>query len=143
MKQHNIQDATIDARAIIENADQIQETLTLIGTEAVMAEYEFTKYKKSSKNSKNAIKSLSVAVDKQLFTQQNKKALSDGVVIGEETNKTRTLSNTPGGEMTPALFAQHAKQVAENAKLKTTILNKKQIEKMRLRKFQLQQVQHL
>lgn len=127
MKQHNIQDATIDARAIVESADQLQETLTLIGTEATMAKYEFTKYKKRSKDS---INSLSVAVDKQFFTKENKKALSDGVIIGEEANKTRTLSNTPGGEMTPALFAKHAKKEGESAKLKTTILNKKQIEKL-------------
>ena len=127
MKQHNIQDATIDARAIVENADQLQETLQLIGTEAIMAEYEFTHYKKKSKDS---IQSLSVAVDKQFFTKEHKKALSDGVIIGEETNKTRTLSNIPGGEMTPAIFARHAKQEGKSAKLKTTILNKKQIEKL-------------
>ena len=132
MKKHNITKATIDARSIIHDESQLNETLRLIGCEAMMADYEFNRYKKNQDQKKKTDKvlMLSIAVDKQFMTKQNKDALQDGVIIGEQTNGTRTLSNTPGGDMTPSIFSQHAKQASQGTKLKVSIFNKQQIEKM-------------
>ena len=132
MKKYNITKATIDARSIIQDQDQLEETLRLIGCEALMAYYEFNQYKRNHAQTKNSDRplTLSVAVDKQFFTKQNKDALQSGVIVGEEVNNTRTLSNTPGGDMTPSIFSKHAKQASKGTTLKMSVFNKQQIEKM-------------
>jgi len=40
-----------------------------------------------------------------------------GLIIGEETNRCRELSNTPGGDMTPAQLAAHARAVASGTRV--------------------------
>lgn len=60
------------------------------------------------------------------------KGLQRGLIIGEETNNCRMLCNTPGGEMTPAVLAADAVKTGKRVGFKTSILGKKEIEKLKM-----------
>jgi leucyl aminopeptidase len=53
-----------------------------------------------------------------------------GKVIGEEVNKTRELSNTPGGDMTPKGLAQAAKNASKGLPITVTTLTLAQMQKL-------------
>lgn len=129
MKRANIKSATIDAMSILDSENDLIQTLNMIGIEATMADYDFSKYKKN-KDGSFQIESLSVAVASEYFDSKHKKAIEEGCVIGAEVNKTREIINVPGGDMTPAVLASHTKKESKNTKLKISILNKSQIERL-------------
>ena len=103
---------------------RLTETIT---TQFEIANFEFLKYKTSEE------KQIFV---KKIFILYNgkanlKQAIETGKIIGEEINKARNLSNTPGGEMTPTKLAASALKESKN-KLKVSILNEKNIEKLKM-----------
>ncbi len=64
--------------------------------------------------------------------QKVRDALASGARIAEGVALARDLVNTPGGELTPAMLAATAKEIAETENLKLTILKEKDIERARL-----------
>ena len=42
------------------------------------------------------------------------------------------ISNTPGGDMTPQILAAHAKRLSKNTSIKTSVLGKKDIQKLKM-----------
>jgi len=84
----------------------------IIAENIVMANYEFSLYKKSTVR-RGGLRQLVLVVDKQ--EQSNLSAgLKIGLVVGEQVNLARDLGNIPGGDMTPSLLANKA--VAEGKK---------------------------
>lgn len=53
--------------------------------------------------------------------------------MGEEVNKTRTLANTPGGDMTPVILAQKAKEAVRGMPVKVKIFGEKEMERLNMR----------
>ncbi|KKQ87759.1 MAG: putative cytosol aminopeptidase, partial [Parcubacteria group bacterium GW2011_GWF2_38_8] len=60
-------------------------------------------------------------------------AILKGAVIAEEVNKTRSLSNTPGGDMTPQILASKAKEAVKGLPVKVTVLGEKEMEKQNMK----------
>ena len=60
------------------------------------------------------------------------RAVERGVVLGECSNVARELSNEPGNTLTPAVFAERAKTVAESAGLSVEVLDEKRIADLRM-----------
>jgi leucyl aminopeptidase len=54
-------------------------------------------------------------------------ALERGRLLGDYTNRARTLSNAPGNELTPIVFAERARAIATEAGLKVEVLDETQI----------------
>jgi leucyl aminopeptidase len=52
--------------------------------------------------------------------------------VGEEVNKCRELANTPGGDMTPAVLAAHAKKEAKGTGATVKVLSQKDMEKLKM-----------
>lgn len=103
------------------------ELAEIIGSQLDFANYEFTEYK--SKKENNLVKEIFIlGIDSSL-----QKAILKGVVIAEEVNKTRTLSNTPGGDMTPKILAQKAREAVKDLPVKVTVLGEKEMEKQKMR----------
>src|SRR3989344_7818606 len=82
-----------------------QELGELIGIQLDFANYEFTEYKTPPKDG--------FPLSREDFvigaSTEAQKAILKGHAITEEVNKTRSLANTPGGDMTPTILAKKAK----------------------------------
>ena len=101
----------------------------LIGSQLDFANYEFIEYKTPTKEGFNFIKEIVILG----VNKEEEKAILKGHIIAEEVNKTRTLSNTPGGDMTPQILAQKAKEAVKGLPVKITVLGEKEMEKQNMR----------
>lgn len=101
----------------------------IIGSQLDFANYEFLKYKTEPKENNSLIKEIIVSGAKK----EVQNAILKGHTIAEEVNKARTLSNIPGGDMTPEILAKSAKEAAKNLPIKVTILGEKEMERLNMR----------
>lgn len=110
-------------------ANNETEASKVFGLNAVLADFDFNIYKEKPKEGWPEIKTIYLAAinhqDKQVKT-----GLEQGIIIGEETNGCRRLANIPGGDMTPALLAEAAKNLANKNKLKIKILEEEDMRKL-------------
>ncbi len=116
----------------------------LIGSQLDFANYEFVEYKTPTEEGFNFVKEIIISgidspKDGLLGTPQRpsfgdiEKSILKGHTIAEEVNKTRTLANMPGGDMTPQILAQKAKEAVKNLPVKVTVLGEKEMEKQKMR----------
>ncbi len=113
------------------------ETVTAAGalTEGgALAAYEFDLYKTKKKDPEKEARETRVDL---LPTQKSDakavgKAIADGKVLAECINLARTLGNTPGNLMTPALLANAAVKAAKGTKLKVTVWDRARIKRERM-----------
>ncbi len=59
-------------------------------------------------------------------------AIERGRVLGECTNVARSLSNAPGNELTPRVFAERAEAIGKASGLSVTILDEKEIARLEM-----------
>ncbi len=92
-----------------------------------LAAYEFTKYK--SKAPKQVLTEI-------LITDVTDPAIAKWILHGETiavyANRCRDIANTPGGDMTPALLGDAAKQVLAGTKATVKVLDLKAIQKLKM-----------
>lgn len=100
----------------------------IIGSQLDFANYEFNKYKTPPKEGFNLIKEFFVSGT----TKEVEKAILKGNVVADEVNKTRSLSNMPGGDMTPSILATKAKEAVKGLPVKVTVLGEKEMEKQKM-----------
>ena len=72
---------------------------------------------------------LSAPSEKQKAVQ---KGLKTGQILAESTNFAKRLANYPGNLMTPSILANEIKKQTQNTKIKTTVWDKKRIEKEKM-----------
>jgi leucyl aminopeptidase len=100
----------------------------IIGTQLDFANYEFNKYKTKPKEGFSEIKEVIIAGG----NKDVEKAIQKGHIITEEVNKTRSLSNTPGGDMTPEILAKKAREAVKGLPVKVTVLGEKEMKKQNM-----------
>ena len=100
----------------------------IIGSQLDFANYEFTDYKTPPKEGFPSIKEAFIFGTKQ----DVENAILKGAEIALEVNKTRTLANTPGGDMTPEILAEKAKEAVKGLPVKVTILGEKEMAKEKM-----------
>lgn len=96
-----------------------------------LANFEFSKYKTLPTGEPFFVSEINFPLVMKESLEINK-GLQRGLIIGEETNNCRMLCNTPGGEMTPTVLAAAAEKAGKRAGFKTSILGKKEIEKLKM-----------
>lgn len=122
----NLED--FQTRETQKNRKALAETLAI---QLETANFEFTKYKTPPPEGHFLMEETQVFSSK--FQGNLREVLSTGQIIGEEINNSRNLSNTPGGDMTPALLAKEAEKVAGKIpSLKTSILDEPEIKKLKM-----------
>lgn len=130
MKRAGLDEATLIAESILGPGNLIEES-ELIGTEATMADFSFNQYKSAPEEGWATVKTISIAIDiSPSELKEAEGALAKGIIIGEETNHTRHLSNTPGGDMTPAKLADEARRAARLTGMKVVIFQEPQIKRL-------------
>lgn len=98
----------------------------IMAEQFVIANFDFDKYKKEKGRSEiSEILIIGAPAN-------TKKEFEKGILVGEEVNKARELSNTPGGEMTPELLAQKAKEAVKGTKVKVSIFDEKKIKQLKM-----------
>jgi len=105
-----------------------EELAEIIGTQLDFANYEFIDYKTPPPEGFSFIKEVFILN----ISKDAEKAILKGHTIAEEVNKTRTLANTPGGDMTPQILAQKAKEAVKDLPVKVTVLGEKEMEKQNM-----------
>ena len=101
----------------------------IIGTQLDFANYEYVEYKTQTEDGRGSINEIIIlGTDKE-----TQKAILKGNIIAEEVNKTRSLSNTPGGDMTPQILGRKAKEAVKGLPVKVTVLGEKEMERLNMR----------
>jgi leucyl aminopeptidase len=127
-KSHKLKNISLnwaDIRALTAAEITDQELGEIAGTAFHMAAFEFDTYKTKSVD-KISLETMHV-LD---ATREGQAGLAHGSIVGDEVNATRTLSNTPGGDMTPALLAEAAKKALEGTTATVEVLGRAEMEKL-------------
>src|SRR3989339_534309 len=90
----------------------------IIGSQLDFANYEFNKYKTPPKEGFPLIKEIFILG----ASKETQKAILKGNIVADEVNKTRSLSNMPGGDMTPSILAAKAKEAVKGLPVVVTVL---------------------
>lgn len=101
-----------------------------VATNALMANFEFIKYKTPPKEGYSFVEEIEAIAGTP--NKDIAEGIRRGAIIGEEINNCRDLSNTPGGDMTPRALAEHALKASAGLGIKTTILDEKKIQALRM-----------
>lgn len=131
-KKHGIKKIAVDFNDFlfpkIQNTDW-KDLASLLVQNFVLANYEFNRYKTPPKEGWRYVAEVTIvsAPDPAI-----KKGVQKGILIGEEMNACRELANTPGGEMTPIVLAQKAKEAAKGTKVSVKIFGKKEMTAMKM-----------
>ncbi len=88
-----------------------------------MANFEFMQYKTPPEDGWMLVETVSIIG----APAEVSGPLSAGQIIAAEVNATRTLSNTPGGDMTPALLADAAKTAVQGTSATVEVLDAAQM----------------
>ncbi len=96
-----------------------------VATQFELANYEHVTYKTAPPDGWNFVETAYVYAERNVG-----KALERGRIIGVETNAARELSNTPGGEMTPAMLAKAAEAAGKESGVKVAVLDEKEMRKL-------------
>ncbi len=106
-----------------------KDAAAVFAANALLASFDFNKYKEVPKEGWPEIKTIYLAADPKDF-KEIKEGIKEGLITGEETNKCRALANTPGGDMTPTHLAAAAVKAAKEGGFKSKILGEKEIKKL-------------
>ena len=112
--------------------DRTSEDLIQLAAENFeMANFDFNIFKTEPKEGWHAVEEILLY---ERSSTALEKAVRKGQEIGRAVNACRTLANTPGGDMTPTLLAAAARTAARSvgagAKIKVTVLGRKEMQKL-------------
>lgn len=114
---------------ISEFATPASQDLQAFAANALMADFEYTKYKEAPKDGWPEVKAIFLGVETGRM-EEIKKEIGQGMIIGEEVNACRELANTPGSDMTPAKLAAAAAAAGRRTGVKVKILDETGIKKL-------------
>lgn len=103
------------------------ELSSIIAQNFEMANFEFNFYKKIPKDGWNFVEEILIYGS---ISAEMKKGFEKGKTIGEEINKCRALSNTPGGDMTPSHLALKAKEALKGLDVSIKVFDEKEMKKI-------------
>lgn len=129
--KHNQKSADILAESFItKKAKDINEICKALSTALILSNYTCNEFKKKTKENKE-VKELFICLSSKK-SSSCEKAVKEGIILGESTNFARKLGNYPGNLMTPSILANEIKEKTKNTKIKTTVWDKKRIEKEKM-----------
>lgn len=103
------------------------ETLSLIVRNLLMSEFEFIYYKEKPPEDWPKIEEI-VLIAKT--SQPLQSAFQEGIILGEEINSCRKLTNMPGGLISPRKLAEEARKLAKASGFKVEVLGQEKMKKL-------------
>lgn len=121
------------AHLAMEDADLAE----LLAVNARMADYAFRDFLTEPKEGWPGIAEIIlVNVGEKKRDQNVDKKIAEGVrrglIIGEEVNRARHIATMPGGKMTPAILAAHAKQSVKGLPVKVSVLDEPAMKRLKM-----------
>lgn len=113
--------ADVELQSLVEN----EELLLAIAEGCALSNYQFIKYK--SEQDFNALKNIVV-----VSTQMKKTAVTELEILVEAVCKARNLVNEPQSHLNAIGFADEMKKMGKAASFRVEVLNKKQIEALKM-----------
>ncbi len=104
-----------------------QAALRTVAENAVIANYEFAKYKTLKRD-----KPVAELMITEIIDAEDKAALAYGETVGMYVNHARDLANTPGGDMTPQVLAKGVQKLASGTRVAVKVLGVREIEKLKM-----------
>jgi len=101
----------------------------------LMAYYSFEHLKTGKKKNKIEVKEIKVLEDRRSNVREVLAGASYGKIRAEAANYTRELQSEPANRATPSYLEEEAKKIAEENKLKCSILDEKELKKLGLNLF--------
>lgn len=128
-KERNIKRVAIDLEQFRFDGVELddKELGRLFAENVLMANYEFNSFKTKPKEGWKQIEEIIISSN---VTPALKEGIKTGTIVGEEVNKCREISNTPGGDMTPTLLAKKATEAVKGTSVKVTVLGIKEMQKL-------------
>lgn len=105
------------------------EIASLVAQNLEMANFSFNKFKTKPKEGWGDMTEIIIC---GISSKAERLGFIKGQTIGKAVNDCRTLSNTPGGDMTPSILAKVAQKALKGLKTKVTILGQKELEKQKM-----------
>lgn len=105
------------------------EIAELLAANFELANFEFVKYKTKPKEGWDFVEEMEIG---GRLSAEIKRNFETGRAIGQWVNYCRTLANTPGGEMTPAILANEARKIARSNRLRIRVLDEKAMKKLKM-----------
>lgn len=125
-RQYKLKDIGLDFFQLDFKLDDYSKA-RIIAENLIMANFEFIEYKTDKKDI-SFVNDVYILGD---ISKEAQKGFNDGTLIGQSVNDARVLANTNGGAMTPEILADYAKKISSrNKKIKTTVLEKKDMQKL-------------
>jgi len=97
---------------------------------AILGNYRFDHYRSENADSPKDIRSLTILAAQPNQVANLKTGVKRGEASAQATSLARDLCNHPANVMTPTRVAQEAKKIAKEGKVKLTVLERKDQEKM-------------
>ncbi len=113
--------ADVELQSLVEN----EELLLAIAEGCALSNYQFIKYK--SEQDFNTLKNIVV-----VSTQMKKTAVTELEILVEAVCKARNLVNEPQSHLNAIGFAEEMKKMGKAASFRVEVLNKKQIEALKM-----------
>ncbi len=134
LNHHGQKAADIFMESLIgKNTNDWEKMCQALTEGAILTSYKCNELRKSDKKNqaKKGLTELYLRIPSNKHTV-SQKGIKTGQILGEVTNFSKRLANYPGNLMTPTILANEVKKQTQNTKIKTTIWNKKKIEKERM-----------
>jgi leucyl aminopeptidase len=107
------------------------DTAQAVAEGMVLALYRFDKFK-TEENDRKDVTALTLVAQNREQARAVQRGAEIGRILGESTNFARSLVNHPSNEMTPTILAEQAHQMAREHGLKCEVLDRKDMEKLRM-----------
>ena len=131
LKKHNQKTADVLIESFItKNTKDVTQICKAFTTSVILSSYTCNEFKKKPKTEKE-IKELFICLSSKT-SSSCEKAVKEGAILGSASNFAKKLGNYPGNLMTPSILANEIKEKTKNTKIKTTVWDKKRIEKEKM-----------
>lgn len=130
LKKYGKKSAEVFLESLVsKKTPDLDEICQAVTEGAILTSYKYDDFK--LKKEDKELKEIFLKVDskKQKICRE---ACKKGTVLAETVNFVRDLGNYPGNFMTPAILADSIKKKTKNTKIKTTIWDKKKIQKEKM-----------
>ncbi len=101
----------------------------LLVVNIILANFDFSKFYKSKKENQEKKIEINFYLPLKEISQF-RKILTNSIIIGEEINRARFLSNLPGGDLTPSIMVDIIKHATKDLDLSTKVLSEKELTKI-------------
>jgi leucyl aminopeptidase len=120
--------ATSFAVFIPKDLRPFKEAVYALAEGAILSLYRFDKYISKKAEQPEKMQSISIVSENRSNLKPGRSALAKAIIVCEATALARDLGNAPGNEIYPQTLADAAKQSAQRAGYRITILDEQEIE---------------